>query len=178
MIRLHVLKDAQCFLLSRCHFHNTWKSTRREKITFPAGIKQWFQKFLVPYTHSQCPLPYPMKSILQNSGLQNPLRKIITIKQDIAFSREPGWRSRYSEWLRVGQPRGLSSSIDRVKNFLFSTSSRLALGPAQPPIQWVPGALSPGVKRPGCDADHSPPTSAEAKKTWIYTSTPPCAFMV
>jgi hypothetical protein len=29
-----------------------------------------------------------------------------------------------------------------------------------------------GVKRPGRDADHSPATSAEVKKTWIYTSTP------
>jgi len=26
----------------------------------------------------------------------------------------------------------------------------------QPPIQWVPGAPSPGVKRPGREADHSP----------------------
>jgi hypothetical protein len=49
--------------------------------------------------------------------------------------------------------------------------------PTQPPIQWVPGALSQGVKRPGREADHSPPTSAKVKKTWIYTSTPPCAFM-
>jgi hypothetical protein len=47
-----------------------------------------------------------------------------------------------------------------------------------PPIQWVPGALSPGVKRPGCQANHSPQTSAEVKKIWIYTSTPPYAFMV
>jgi hypothetical protein len=29
---------------------------------------------------------------------------------------------------------------DRVKNFLFSTPCRPALGPTQPPIQWVPGA--------------------------------------
>jgi hypothetical protein len=42
-----------------------------------------------------------------------------------------------------------SSSPGRVKNFLFSTSSRPALGSTQPPIQWVPGALFPGVKRPG-----------------------------
>jgi hypothetical protein len=35
----------------------------------------------------------------------------------------------------------------------------------------------PGVKRPGREADHSPPTSAEVKKMWIYTSTPPYAFM-
>jgi hypothetical protein len=29
----------------------------------------------------------------------------------------------------------------------------------------------------GCEVDHSPPTSAEVKKMWIYTSTPPYAFM-
>jgi hypothetical protein len=44
--------------------------------------------------------------------------------------------------------------------------------PAKPPIQWVPGALSPVVKRPGREVGHSPPASAEVKKTWIYTSTP------
>jgi hypothetical protein len=46
-----------------------------------------------------------------------------------------------------------------------------------PPIRWVPGALSLGVKRPGREADHSPPTRAEIKKTWVYTSTPPYVFM-
>jgi hypothetical protein len=40
-----------------------------------------------------------------------------------------------------------------------------------------PGALFPGVKRPGREADHSPPASAEVKKIWIYTSIPPCPFM-
>jgi hypothetical protein len=35
----------------------------------------------------------------------------------------------------------------------------------------------PGVKRPGREAEHSRPTTAEVKKMWIYTSTPPCAFM-
>jgi hypothetical protein len=32
------------------------------------------------------------------------------------------------------------------------------------PIQWVPGALCPGVKRPGREVDHSPPTSARSRK--------------
>jgi hypothetical protein len=50
-------------------------------------------------------------------------------------------------------------------------------GSTQPPIQWVPGALSPGVKRPGREADQSPPASAEVKKMWIYSSTSPYAFM-
>jgi hypothetical protein len=69
-------------------------------------------------------------------------------------------------------------SASRVKNFLLSTSSRTALGSTQPPIHWVPVALSPGVKRAGCEADHSPLASAEVKKMWIYTSIPPYAFMV
>jgi hypothetical protein len=72
---------------------------------------------------------------------------------------------------------GWSSSPGRFKSFLFTTPSRLALRPTQSPIQWVPSALSPGVKRPGREADHSPPTSAEVKKTWIYTFTPPYVFV-
>jgi hypothetical protein len=38
------------------------------------------------------------------------------------------------------------------------------LGPTQPPIQWVPGAFSLGIKRSGREADHSPPSSAEVKE--------------
>jgi hypothetical protein len=39
--------------------------------------------------------------------------------------------------------------------FLFDIVSGLALVPNQPPIQWVPGALSLGVKWLGHEADHS-----------------------
>jgi hypothetical protein len=45
--------------------------------------------------------------------------------------------------------------------FLFTTVSRTVLGPTQPPIQWIPGALSLGVKWLWCEADHSPPSSAK-----------------
>jgi hypothetical protein len=38
-------------------------------------------------------------------------------------------------------------------------------------------AFSRAVKRPGREADHSPPTTAEVKKMWIYKSTPPYVFM-
>jgi hypothetical protein len=51
----------------------------------------------------------------------------------------------YSVWLRTGRtgfdPR------QRQTIFPLTSASRPALGPTQPPIQWVPGALSPGVKR-------------------------------
>jgi hypothetical protein len=57
------------------------------------------------------------------------------------------------------------------KFFLITTSSRPALGPTQPPIQWVPGTLSTAVKRPGREADHSPPPCTEFENAWSYTST-------
>jgi hypothetical protein len=73
--------------------------------------------------------------------------------------------------------RGVGVRVPIGSIILFYTSSRPALGPTQSPIQWVPGALSPGVKRPGREADRSPPANAEVKKMWIYTSTPSYAFM-
>jgi hypothetical protein len=41
------------------------------------------------------------------------------------------------------------------------------------PLQWVPGARSLAVKRPGREADHSPPSSAEVKEcVEIYIHSP------
>jgi hypothetical protein len=47
--------------------------------------------------------------------------------------------------------------------FFISTSSRLVLGPSQPLLQLVPGALPMGVKGPGHEADHISPSRAEVK---------------
>jgi hypothetical protein len=71
---------------------------------------------------------------------------------------------------------------DRGDGVRFMVGSR---SPSRPDWFWGPpnllsngyrGALSPGVKRQGREADQSPPASAEVKKMW-YTSTPPHAFM-
>jgi hypothetical protein len=64
---------------------------------------------------------------------------------------------------------GLDDRSSRVRfpaglGLLFTTASRMVLGPTQPPIQWVLGALSLGVKRPGREADHSPPSSVEVRE--------------
>jgi hypothetical protein len=48
---------------------------------------------------------------------------------------------------------GSEFESSRIKNFLFSTSSRPALRSTQPPIQWMLGVLS---QRPGREADHLP----------------------
>jgi hypothetical protein len=60
---------------------------------------------------------------------------------------------------------GLDDPRQGQRIFPLASVSRPALRPTQPP---VPGVLSPGpfpqVKaRPGRDADHSPPSSAEVK---------------
>jgi hypothetical protein len=55
--------------------------------------------------------------------------------------------------------------------FLYS-ASRPALGPDQPPKQWIPGVLSSGVKRPGCEANYSPPSIAEVKNGGVIPPLP------
>jgi hypothetical protein len=60
------------------------------------------------------------------------------------YSFISGQLSRYSDGLRVGRPAfDFRYGIDI---FLFSTASKPALGPNQPPIGWTLSTLSPGVK--------------------------------
>jgi hypothetical protein len=72
-----------------------------------------------------------------------------------------GWLSRYSDGLPAG--RLLFDSRQGQEIFLYSTASGPTLGPTQSLMQCVPGAFSPGLKRQGREADHSPPSSAEVK---------------
>jgi hypothetical protein len=58
----------------------------------------------------------------------------------------------------------------------FSQSSRPALGPTQPPIQWVPGLFTGGEKRPGRGVDHPPLSSARVKERvelYLYSPSEP-----
>jgi hypothetical protein len=68
---------------------------------------------------------------------------------------------RHSDGLRAGWKSLESQGGDEI--FLFSTAYRPALGPTQPPIQWVPGALSSAMKRLRNEADHPPTSSTEVK---------------
>jgi hypothetical protein len=61
--------------------------------------------------------------------------------------------------------------------FLFATAFRPALRTPPPqPIKWVRGALPAEVKQSLLEAGHSPPSSAEVKNAWSYTSTPPVSL--
>jgi hypothetical protein len=56
--------------------------------------------------------------------------------------------------------------------------SRPALGPTQPPVQWVPGVLSPGVKRGrGVTLTTHPHLVPRSRMSGSYISSPPSALM-
>jgi len=57
--------------------------------------------------------------------------------------------------------------------FFLIAASRPGLGLIQPSIQWVPWLLSPRVKQLACEADISPPSSAEVKSACMHASTLP-----
>jgi hypothetical protein len=71
----------------------------------------------------------------------------------VLLEAEQGGCIQYRGGLRPVRPR--FDSRQGKSFFLYSTTSRLALGPTQAPIQWV--------KRAGREADHSPPSSVEVK---------------
>lgn len=48
--------------------------------------------------------------------------------------------------------------------FLLATAFTLALGPAQPPLQWIPWVISPVIKRTGCEAEQTTPSTDKVKK--------------
>jgi hypothetical protein len=70
---------------------------------------------------------------------------------------------------------GSSVGITRIYRFhdrgqISGREFRPALGPTQPPIQWILGALPPEVKRSGSESNHSPPPTVKVKN---YGAIPP-----
>jgi hypothetical protein len=61
-----------------------------------------------------------------------------------------------------------------LRNIVSVIKSRTMrwVGPNQPPIRWLLGALSLGVKTPKREADHTLQSSAEVNNSWNHTSTP------
>jgi hypothetical protein len=62
----------------------------------------------------------------------------------------------------------------------FFIHHRVQTGSGAHPASYPMGTRGsfPGVKRPGHEADHSSPYSAEVTNAWGYTSAPQYAFMV
>jgi hypothetical protein len=69
--------------------------------------------------------------------------------------RETGWTSGF--YSRQGHDM-----------FLYSTA---VLGHTESPVRRTPASISPEVKRPGHETNHSPTSSVNVKNAWYYTST-------
>jgi hypothetical protein len=73
----------------------------------------------------------------------------------------------------AGLPMFHSRKAQKV--FLFSITSRPALGPTQLSLQWIPGAVSADIKWPGRQADRWTATSAEVKNGGAIPPLPRCS---
>jgi hypothetical protein len=82
----------------------------------------------------------------------------------------------YSDGLQAGWP-----GFDSLKGQGLSLLQSVHTGSGAHPVSYTMGtgggAISPGKKRPGREADHSPQSSAEIKKCWSYASILPYVFM-
>ena len=72
--------------------------------------------------------------------------------------------------LLAGQLRNCGLIFGRNKIFLVFRVSRLALGPTQLPVEWVPGTISLGVRWPEQGDGQTSRSNAEVKNDWRYTS--------
>jgi hypothetical protein len=92
--------------------------------------------------------------ILANTVLNSSLHE--RIKRCTARSVEPLGYGLDDRGIEIRFPAG-------ARDFLFSVTSIPILEPTQLVIQWVPGAVSPGVQRPGREAGCSFSSSAVVK---------------
>jgi hypothetical protein len=126
------------------------------------SVRSHFQCFCISWNPAFCNfrkwwIVFP--NIRENGTSYSLGRVVFTFEKYQTFgARIISW---YSDGLQAGWPGFNSRQGQEI--FLYSTASRLALGPTQLPNQWVPGALFPGVKRQGCEADCSTSSSAEVK---------------
>jgi hypothetical protein len=73
--------------------------------------------------------------------------------------------------------KSFSFQLFRARDGDFSVHHRIQTGsgtlPASYPMGIVGSFPGGGVKRPGREVEQSPPSSAEFRTAWSYTSTPP-----
>jgi hypothetical protein len=127
----------------------------------------------------------PSNKFIKQAGYQNGktfARSCFEFRLRTGF---PGWGLSWVSWVLRGAgigrwySAGLRAgwSVVRVPAEAgnFSLQYRVQTGSGAHPASYRVGtrALSLRVKRPGREAGHSPPSSAEVKNAWSYTSTPP-----
>jgi hypothetical protein len=98
----------------------------------------------------------PPRSLTKITMLQA-VRKRVRFRISFDFFNWLNWRAGWPEGSEFESRYGQESSLPYVV--------QIGSGIPPPPSPWVPGSLSPGVKRPGREAHHSLPTIAEVQKS-------------
>jgi hypothetical protein len=130
-----------------------------------------------PLKHSQ-PLMNPDLSLWTQKFLESFVSKYNSFSRYssklLVVCKRSVWYQ-YRSCLTTGWTIGLSRFDPRQGQiFLLAPASRPALGPTEPPIQWVPGVLSPGVKRGrGVTLTTHPHLASRLRMSRSYTSSPP-----
>jgi hypothetical protein len=60
---------------------------------------------------------------------------------------------------------------ERATNIIFSEMTNWSLKHTQPPVQRLMTAVSSGLKRPGRESNHLPPSTSKLTNAWSYTYT-------
>jgi hypothetical protein len=94
--------------------------------------------------------------ILQNLGLRHRTVKSSGLRRFLSLS--------VTVRIRIGRPENRLPISFVTQICPISTASETALEPTLPPIQWLPGIFSPGIKWPECQSGHSPASSAKIKE--------------
>jgi hypothetical protein len=113
-------------------------------------VTTYSHQCVLHWTNTVC--DFEIHNINFNPGASGVSLTHYWLEEGIKFCTGVGWMTRVQ-------------FLGGCKVFLLSIASRPALRLTQPPIQWEPRELSPGVKRRMCEADHSPTIIAEVKNT-------------
>jgi hypothetical protein len=127
--------------------HFVWVVARRRLVRLVSASA------CMQYTHSSINPLYSVVSICSGSQLTIIITELLRYCSAYVIQSTHHLVSRqYNNGLRAGRPGCYSL---RRRFFFFYIASRPALVPILAPVQWVPGALSPGIKRQGREGDRS-----------------------
>jgi hypothetical protein len=136
----------------------------------------------LPEFHKTCNMCKDIWNFVQSNSKKEPRSEFVYLKtQSSALANTNTNQNRgiaetvihlqYSSFFTVLLVTGWTTRVQFPAGADYVSPSHPVLGPTEP-IHCISVALSPGVKTPRCETDHSPPSSAEAKIPWRYTSTP------
>jgi len=154
--------EADAPFVRKTHLHSVlrWRKKSTYKATKPHKTHYGASVFL-KQSRSDCGIVHGGPII--GLGLQDWHRREHNITMVHKEIRGRGLYSRYGEYDTGWTVRG--SNPDNDKWFVSSEKH------GAPQFSGYHGSFL-GVKRPGRDVDHSPPSSAELKNIWSYTSIP------